>query len=505
MLDRARCIGPADAGRAVFVVHANSATRADCAAWLDAAGFEWLDFDGVDACIPAFAEATPGAVLLGPGTYDARHLRRIHDLNRHVPLLIIDDGDHDSAGPGAVGRLAHDVIEAPLRESAVVRAVTRALDHHAMALRVVELEREVTGIGFPGIIGISPSIREINRQIERVAATDITVAIRGESGTGKELVAHAVHKHSGRRKQPFVAVNCAAIAASLQESELFGHERGAFTGATQRHRGRFEQAHGGTLFLDEVAELSPSTQSALLRVLQERRITRVGGTQEVTVDFRLLTASHKNLRAEVEAGRFREDLYFRIVVYEFEVPPLRARYGDVFVLAQHFLHEFGPQFGTGVPELSREAMNALERYAWPGNVRELLNAIQRALVAAGGARIDLEHLPPPIRDAAFDLKTDGDTGLERETDDDTTQFDTSQLDAFAFEVLDGGVTDDFDRHDTVITPGFLVTPDMTWDEVERRTVELAMSQANGNRSLAARRLGLGRTTLYRKLERYSIR
>ena len=231
--------------------------------------------------------------------------------------------------------------------------------------------------------------------MDRVAASDITILIHGESGSGKELVAQAIYESSGRSSGPFVALNCAAIPETLQESEIFGHEKGAFTGAVSRHIGKFEQSDGGCLFMDEVAELSLTLQAKLLRAIQEKRFHRVGGSTQVRSDFRLIAATHRNLLQEVKKGRFREDLYFRIAVFELEVPPLRARDDDVILLAERFLGRYKPK-GQPRSRLSREVVDILKAYNWPGNVRELENIVQRCLLIAKGDTIVPDDLPPRL-------------------------------------------------------------------------------------------------------------
>jgi two-component system, NtrC family, response regulator HydG len=318
--------------------------------------------------------------------------------------------------------------------------------------------RSADELGIPGAVGRSPAMRDLAWQVQQVASKDVNVLVVGESGSGKELVARTIHTLSARGHSRFVALNCAAIPETLQDTELFGHERGSFTGAAARHRGRFEQAEGGTLFLDEVAELSPSVQSKLLRVLQERTVRRVGGgPDELPVDFRLIAASHRSLWREVQEGRFREDLYFRLVVYELEVPPLRDRTGDIPMLAASFVESFGSSLLGRVPRISSEAMEVLVAYEWPGNVRQLQNVIQRALIACSDGVILANDLPRSLLDT------------RRAQADEDPPAD-----------LDFGAG-------------------MTLAEVEHRAIECALRRAHGNVSVAARELGIARTTLYRKL------
>jgi DNA-binding NtrC family response regulator len=301
-----------------------------------------------------------------------------------------------------------------------------------------------------------------------VAARDIPVLITGERGTGTELAARALHDPSARSCRPYMALNCAAIPGELIESELFGHERGAFTSAVDRHLGVVERAHGSTLFLDEIGELGAPLQAKLLRVLQERRFTRVGGTEELRSDFRLIGATNRNLLAEVRAGRFREDLYFRIAVFEVEIPPLRERNEDVLLLAQHFIDELTAEAGRQAAGLTPETEAILLRYPWPGNVRELRNTIERALVVCDGDRIAPSHLPPRIREPAT---------AEAESGDRASQAPTPIADR---SPLDLG-------------------------QLERSAVEAALERTDGNLSRAARLLGISRTTLYRKLKSYAGR
>ena len=264
---------------------------------------------------------------------------------------------------------------------------------------------------FPNLVGTSAAMREVYEQIAQVAVTDTTVLIRGESGTGKELIAHAIHYHSPRARGPFIRVNCAALPESLIESELFGHERGAFTGALARKRGRFERAHGGTIFLDEVGELSPATQVKLLRVLQERTLERVGGHETLAVDVRVIAATNADLEALMRQGRVREDLYYRLNVFAIFVPPLRDRKADIMLLADHFVQRFATEQRKRVRRISTPAIDMLMSYHWPGNVRELENAIERAVVVCRDGVIHAHHLPPSLQTAeATGTAADGSLG-----------------------------------------------------------------------------------------------
>jgi transcriptional regulator with GAF, ATPase, and Fis domain len=322
--------------------------------------------------------------------------------------------------------------------------------------RVASLESELEmHFGFDRIIGHAPALREALAGATKVASTDTTVLITGESGTGKELVAHAIHAGSPRASGPFVAINCAALPEQLIESELFGHEKGAFTGADRARAGRFELAAGGTLFLDEIGDLAPVVQAKILRVLQEREFTRIGASKTQKADVRLIAATNRDLRADVEAQRFREDLYYRLSVFSVHLPPLRERGDDVLILAEHFLRTLGAKMGKNVPGLARDARDALMSHPWPGNIRELSNTIERALILSDGGPIRAGQLalPTPAERAAADAAAD---------------------------------------------------PTRHLSDLERQAVEGALARAKGNRSRAAQLLGVTRSQLYTRLKRFGM-
>jgi len=319
------------------------------------------------------------------------------------------------------------------------------------------LSREVQErYGFGNIVGKSKVMQEVFDLIELVSETDATVLIQGESGTGKELVARAIHYHSSRKDGPFVAVNCAALTESLLESELFGHEKGAFTGAIRAKPGRFELADGGTLFLDEIGEISPAVQVKLLRFLDQRSFERVGGTKPISVDVRIIAATNKDLRQEVREGRFREDLFYRLNVVPIQLPPLRERVEDIPLLVEHFLEKLNRRLGRNVRRVSPEAMQCLMDYDWPGNVRELENALEQALVRCRGEEITPEHLPRQI------CKGVG-PPIEAEAED--------------------------------------VNP---FEAAERQILLAALRESGGRRVEAARRLGVSKATLWRKMKKHGL-
>jgi len=345
---------------------------------------------------------------------------------------------------------AFDYLSKPLSGPPELRLIaSRALERRR--LQETQQLRRATGEASDTMVARDPAMRAVVEQLEKVAATTATVLLVGESGTGKEVAARLLHRTSPRARRPFVAVNCAAVSPQLIESELFGHEKGAFTGAVERRRGRFELADGGTLFLDEVAELPAALQAKLLRVLQERSFERVGGSRTIEVDVRLVAATNRDLEVEMQTGRFRQDLYHRLAVFPVRLPPLRERPGDVLPLAEHLLARAGRELGRPGLALSEGAQGLLRAHPWPGNVRELGNALERAAIIAGGDRIEAEHLMlgPQLPQAPA--------------------------------ALDGSLK-----------------------ELEREAIRQALIRTDGHRKRAAERLGIGLRTLYDKIKEYGL-
>jgi two-component system, NtrC family, response regulator AtoC len=348
----------------------------------------------------------------------------------------------------AKGRLQIDELE---------MRIARALKQQNLEVENVSLRKQLDSkFGLENIVGESPVMKEIFEIVQQVAPTRATVLLGGESGTGKELVAKAIHQLSPRAKQPFVTVHCAALAPTLLESELFGHEKGAFTGAHERRIGRFEQAQGGTLFLDEIGEIDATIQVKLLRFLGERTFERVGSNKTLTADVRLIAATNKNLEELVKAGKFREDLFFRLRVVEINLPPLRERTGDIPLLAQRFLREFAGENNKSVNDFTADALQLLMNYSWPGNVRELRTAIEHAVVLCRGEKISARDLPPSVRGNRA-----GETPLAARND-------------------------------------------LTVKEAEKQLIERALKDTNGNRTLAAKKIGMSRRTFHRKLHVYHL-
>jgi DNA-binding NtrC family response regulator len=350
----------------------------------------------------------------------------------------------------AKGRLQIDELE---------MRIARALRQQKLEVENVSLRQQLDSkFGVENIIGQSPAIQEVLEVVKQVAPTRATVLLLGESGTGKELIAKAIHQLSPRAKQPMVTVHCAALTPTLLESELFGHEKGAFTGAHERRVGRIEQAQGGTLFLDEIGEIDATIQVKLLRFLGERTFERVGSNKTLNADVRLIAATNKNLEELVKAGTFREDLFFRLRVVEVTLPPLRARMGDVPLLAQSFLREFAKENNKPVNEFTADALETLMSYHWPGNVRELRTAIEHAVVLCRGEKISARDLPASVRGGA--AAADPQRALARN--------------------------------------------DLTVTEAEKQLIIRALKETRGNRTLAAKKIGMSRRTLHRKLHTYGL-
>ena len=452
----------------VWVVDDDPAIRELLTFIVSEAGYE-VDAFASGAEVLASSGKPPDAILLDLMMPEVDGVAVLKEVSRRHPRLpvIMVTADNDVQRAVEVTKLgAYDYLVKPIDQERLLTTLSRALSHGSLEKEVARLKEELSDrYHLRRIVGSSSAMRKVYDQIEKVLESEITVFIAGESGTGKELVAKAIHYASLRSDGPFIDVNCAAIPEGLQESELFGHEKGAFTGAVATHPGKFEQASGGTIFLDEVGEMSPSAQARLLRVLQERVLQRVGGTETIELDVRVISASNRDLQKMVEEGSFRRDLYYRLVVFPISLPPLRDRREDIPLLVEHFLEKYARDAGKRVTRVEARAMEAMATHGWPGNVRELETVIHRTLLVTSGLEITLEDLPPGIgADQAAATRGGGEAS-------------GSQIAAGSLNL----------------------------EEIERDAIVRAMEQNKGNLSDVARQLGIGRSTLYRKLEQYGLR
>jgi two-component system, NtrC family, response regulator AtoC len=381
----------------LLVVEDERAIQIALAGLLGRAGYDVSIASGGSEAIAALEQSPFDLVLtdlaLGNGPSGMDVLGKVKALRPETAVVMITAHGSEKIAVEAMKAGAEDYVPKPFDNDQIRLVVARALERTRLArenrLLLERFEREY---GFENLIGAGAAMQRVFAAIQKVAETDLTVLVRGESGTGKELVAQALHLRSPRRDRPFVAVNCAAISPELVESELFGHEKGAFTGADARRQGRFEAANGGTIFLDEIGDMAPETQAKVLRVLQQRSFERVGGTAPIEVDVRVVAATHRPLEQDVANGKFREDLYYRLRVVELVLPPLRERSEDVPALALRFLAQVSERLGRTTPRLGESALAALVRHAWPGNVRELRNVIEQAAVLASGPVIGEDDL-----------------------------------------------------------------------------------------------------------------
>ncbi len=424
--------------------------------------------DSAEKALPLLDERTVDIVLSDirmSGMDGMTLLQRIMARSNPPIVIMLTAYGNVETAVEAMKRGAYDFLTKPVNLDHLDMLIKRALRSHEVESENLSLRAQLDSrFGLDNIIGQSDLMRDVFETIKQAAPTQATILIQGESGTGKELVAHAIHQFSTRAKGPFIAVNCAALSPTLLESELFGHEKGAFTGAAERRQGRFELADGGTLFLDEISEVQTSVQVKLLRVLEERRFERVGGHQTLDVDIRLIAATNADLPSMVKAGTFRNDLFFRLDVVSITLPPLRKRPEDLPLLCTHFLKEFSERNNKPVDDITPDAMGILSAYAWPGNVRELRNVIERMVVLSRTPRLTVRDLPAALRTSVQGehprppvcLKGDAPRGAAPE----------SMADA------------------------------------ERVMIYAALRKNNGNRTQAAEQLGISRRTLQRKLKEY---
>jgi two-component system nitrogen regulation response regulator GlnG len=434
------------------------------------ADMEVKSYEQADSVLKALNNAQPDAIISDirmPGMDGLELLSRIHSRYPELPVIIITAHTDLDAAVSAYQGGAFEYLPKPFDVDEAVELTRRAVKHHReiSGEQVAVLQEETE------IIGEAPSMQEVFRAIGRLSRSNITVLINGESGTGKELVAHALHRHSPRADEPFIALNMAAIPRDLLESELFGHEKGAFTGAQNARKGRFEQADGGTLFLDEIGDMPAELQTRLLRVLADGEFYRVGGHSPVKVDVRIIAATHQNLEKRVENGAFREDLFHRLNVIRINLPALRERREDIALLANHFLHLAAEELNVDVKALDKESIEYLSKLDWPGNVRQLENTCRWLTVMSPGQVIHLDDLPPELLTTEQREKPDG-----------------AWMDALRFWA------------DRQLSNGDSSILDKAVPMFEKVMIEIALQKASGRRQDAAKLLGWGRNTLTRKIK-----
>lgn len=432
------------------------------------------------AGLEIIAERHPDLVLLDvmlPDLPGIEAFRKIKGIDSKLPVIFITAGGTSDTAIEAMKIGAYDYLLKPLDLERVRELVQQTLETRRLQAPVALAGTDDDDSGGDRMIGRSPQILDVYKAIGRVAPQDVTVLIRGESGTGKELIARAIYQHSQRSNGPFLAVNCAAIPDALLESELFGHEKGSFTGADRQRIGKFEQCSGGTIFLDEVGDMSPLVQGKLLRLLQEQRFERVGGNQTIQTDVRIIAATHRDLEAMSNAGTFRADLYYRLNGFTISIPPLRDRGDDIPLLIERFFHVYSRQLGKEVQSISAEAMKRLVEYPWPGNVREMQSAIRRSILQTTGATLPVEALPDEIRTGGRkEVPGTGSTGhgVIEHLVDERLRAETHDLYAEALAAMEG----------------YLLTR--------------VLALTGGNQSHASRILGITRGSLRNKIQTHNI-
>ena len=438
----------------ILIVDDELVVRDSLARWFESEDFEVMTAASAPEALEQLARSRFDLALVDikmPGVDGIELQQRLLQADPDLPVIIMTGYASVETAVKALKAGAYDYITKPFDPDDLVHLVKNAVSHRAATKEVAKLKENLTRV-FPDtqLIGQSAAMRRVVEMVETVAASDATVMITGESGTGKEVVARAIHAASPRRFNPMVVIHCSALTESLLESELFGYEKGAFTGAQARKKGKFEVADGGTVFLDEISDISLRTQTDLLRVLQEKEIVRVGDTVTVKVDFRVIAATNKRLERLVEQGTFRPDLYYRLNVFNIDIPPLRERREDIPLLAKHFIEKFASSMNRTAPRLAPRTLELLLGYHWPGNVRELENAIERALLISRE-----DDLPP---------------------------------EAFPFQV----------------NPARPVYGQRL-EDIERVHIEKVLAETNWNLSRSARLLDIDRTTLYNKIRRYGLK
>ena len=465
----------------ILIVDDEASVRSSFARLVETGGHEAIAASRADEAMALLEAESPDVVVMDicmPGVNGLEAFQQMRQENARLPVIIMTGHGTAEYAIEATKLGAFEYHLKPFNPQVMLDTIGKALEGVRLMQHKVELAPDATPVSGDALIGDSPGMQEVYKAIGRVAPTEATVLIRGETGTGKELVARAIYQHSQRSHERLLAVNCVAIPETLLESELFGYEKGAFTGAAARRIGKFEQAHGGTLFLDEIGDMPTGVQAKILRVLQERSFERVGGNDRLDVDVRVLAATNRDLEKAISEGKFREDLYHRLDVVTIELPPLRQRRGDIPKLANYFLSRLARELKTDRPPVSPEAATALEEHDWPGNVRELGHCLQRLLIFTHGQGIQRD-------DVLQALERPGSGGNA------SAAVGTDGLRQIAREYLMGRAGGSPHRDFLDMVDGLLVAE--------------ALRMTAGNQTHAARLLGLSRPTLQSKMERHGIR
>ncbi len=463
----------------LFTVDDDPNQRRILSVLLETRGYEVMGFEGGEKCLEKLDE-NPVAIFLDlmmPGIGGMETLKAIKKSRDDLPVIMVTSVNEAETAVQALKLGAFDYIVKPYDEARLMTTLENALQKKALLSQVRHLQGELQELhGLRGFIGRSPVMQKVFEKINKVKDIMASVLIQGESGTGKELVARAIHYNGRFANGCFVDINCGAIPENLQESELFGHKKGAFTGAEESRTGKVELADGGTLFLDEVGEMSPHLQTKLLRFLQEKTFQRVGENNTITVNTRVIAATNKDLKNAVAKGTFREDLYYRLAVYPMEIPPLRARKEDIPLLCAHFFKKYEGEFSPKVKTIHPKAMELLFSYPWPGNVRQLENTLYRAMINSETDCIDKDSLLD-----AGGHQEDGSNANEKNADNQ------HKIDRIGFD------------------PETVPEEIIPFQEIERRTLANAIKVTNGNIPQAAEQLGISRSTLYRLVKKYGLR
>ncbi|MBV6513130.1 MAG: Regulatory protein AtoC [Ignavibacteriaceae bacterium] len=450
----------------VFIVEDEASIAKLILYWVkDKWGYDAEIFENGEKVLPRLSDR-PDLILLDimlPGLNGIEVLKKIKQSDEHLPVIILSAQGSIEVALEAVRSGAYDYFPKPIDAQRLEPSIKNAIRNYELLKELHSLKETVTAkYSFDNIISADGKMQDVFRLVSKVLNNDITVLIYGESGTGKELISRAIHFNGARKDKPFVVVNCASIPRELLESELFGHEKGSFTGAHQKKLGKFEIANGGTIFLDEIGEMEMTLQAKLLRVIQQREFERVGGNELISTDVRIISATNRDLKKAVELKEFREDLFYRLNSFPIYIPPLRQRRGDILVLAEAFLNTFNRKLGKSMRGFTKKALKLMYEYDWPGNVREMENTIERSLILAESDMVDVDDFPVHLRTAAETRKPDGSASL---------------------------------FGDDIIVP---------FEKIKEEAIRNALRITRGNIFEAATKLQLGRATIYRLMDKYGI-